>query len=247
MAQKDIIQELNDLGSSLVNANLQNIYAIPEGYFEGFAAKVLSRIKAGDEITADISFLPKENPYRVPVGYFDGLEEKIMDAIRNHADHQNSQEELETLSPLLSSLNKKPVYSVPEDYFANFEVAIGNQKSKAKVIGITGRKWIRYAAAAVVTGIIVLAGFMIYNNNHKDAAGRTIAKFEKDVKKIEDVKQTQNLIDIMDAGLNEKELASVNKTIKTDDVQQLLQDVSVDELNDFNEQSKAIEDVMMTN
>jgi hypothetical protein len=51
----------------------------------------------------------------------------------------------------------------------------------------------------------------------------------------------------MDTGLNEKELASRQKSIKTDDVQQLLKDVSLDELKDFNEESKDIEDVMMTN
>jgi hypothetical protein len=51
----------------------------------------------------------------------------------------------------------------------------------------------------------------------------------------------------MDSGLNEKELASSQKSIKTDDVQQLLKDIPIDELKDFNEESKAIEDVMMTN
>jgi hypothetical protein len=51
----------------------------------------------------------------------------------------------------------------------------------------------------------------------------------------------------MNSGLNEKELASNQKSIKTDDVQQLLKDVSIDELKDFNEESKDIEDVMMTN
>jgi len=51
----------------------------------------------------------------------------------------------------------------------------------------------------------------------------------------------------MDAGLNEKALASTNKSIKTDDIQVLLKDVSIEELKDFSEESKDIEDVMMTN
>jgi hypothetical protein len=97
--------------------------------------------------------------------------------------------------------------------------------------------------------VILTAGLIAINinNSHPDSAGKTLAKLEKEVKKINDVKSTENLIDFMDAGLNEKELASGNKTIKTDDVQQLLKDVSTDELKDFNEESKAIEDVMMTN
>ena len=35
MAKKDIIQELNDLESSLGNAALGNVYSVPGGYFEG--------------------------------------------------------------------------------------------------------------------------------------------------------------------------------------------------------------------
>src|SRR6266498_2947818 len=112
MANKDIIQELRDLESNLANVNSQNTYSVPEGYFEGFAAQVIGLIK-DDENLASLSSLPKESPYRVPAGYFDELEERIMQAIRNHADYQTSKEELESISPLLSSLNKRPVYSVP--------------------------------------------------------------------------------------------------------------------------------------
>ncbi len=247
MANKDIIQELSDLESSLAGVNPQNIYSVPKGYFDGFAGKVIGLVK-NDENLAWLSSLPKESPYRVPAGYFEELEEKIMQIIQKHPDYQTSKEELESISPLLNSLNKRPVYSVPDGYFENFKIEAEQKKPETKIISIAGRKWYRYAAAAVVTGIVALAGLMIYNNNHsKDAAGTTIAKFEKEVKKIDNVKQTENLIDFMDAGLNEKEMASNHKIIKTDDVQKLLQDVSIDELKDFSEQSKDIEDVMMTN
>jgi hypothetical protein len=244
MANKDIIQELNELGSSLAHKTLQNTFSVPDGYFEDFAIKTLGLIKSNDSW---LSGFPKETPYRVPVGYFDGLEEKIMEMIRNHADYQTSEEELESLSPLLNSLNKRPVYSVPQGYFENFNVAAADNKIGADVISITGRKWFSYAAAAVMTSVLVLAGFLIYNNNHKGAADQTLARFEKEVKKIDDVKRTETLIDFMDAGLNQEELATNRKNIKTDDVQKLLQDIPIDELKAFNEQSRDIEDVMMTN
>jgi len=95
--------------------------------------------------------------------------------------------------------------------------------------------------------VILMAGLIAFNNNNKDSGDKTLAKFEKEVKKINDVKSTDTLIDFMDAGLNERELASNQKSIKTDDVQQLLKDISIDELKDFNEESKDIEDVMMAN
>jgi len=241
MPNKDIIQELSDLGSNLGNIS-KNIYSVPPGYFDGFSEQLLGFIKASETLSS----LPKEMPFKVPAGYFDQLDEKIMEIIRRHPDYQTSQEELESISPLLSSISKRPVYSVPKGYFENFKPGV-EEKKETKVVSITGRKWLRYAAAAVIVGAILMAGLIQFNKRNRDSAGKTLAKFEKEVKKINDVKSTENLIDFMDSGLNEKELASSPKSIKTDDVQQLLKDIPIDELKDFNEESKAIEDVMMTN
>ena len=244
MVNKDIIQELNNLGSTLGRLNRENVYSVPEGYFNGFEAQV--------ERLIWLSTLPKESPYQVPVGYFAGLAEEVMQSIRNHPDYQTSKEELASISPLLSTLNKRPVYSVPGGYFENFKIGTAGGATGSKVVSLTHRKWFRYAAAAVVTGVIALSGLMIYNgtvaNKRSDSAGKApLAKFEKEVKKIDDVKSTEKLIDFMDAGLNERELASNHKALKTEDVQQLLKDVPTDELREFSEQSKDIEDLMMTN
>lgn len=244
MARKDIIQELNELGSGLAGTPFQNIYSVPGGYFEAFASSVLSRVNAenGNEF---LPGLPKSNPYKVPVGYFDGFAENMLNVVLNHPDYLNSQEELELISPLLTSLKKEPVFSVPKDYFENFNVAL-NHKQPAKVVGMFSRNLMRYAAAAMITGVIALGGLMIYNGIRKTPEEKIIAGLKKDVKKIDDVKQLDNLADFMDAGLSEKETASAGK-IKTDDVEKLLKDVSIDELNEFSDESKDIQDVMMTN
>jgi hypothetical protein len=246
MPNKDIIQELSDLGSNLPGNISANIYSVPPGYFESFGEQLLALIK-GDESLTWLSSFPKEMPFNVPGGYFNELDEEIMEIIRRHPDYQTSREELESVSPLLSSISKRPVYSVPKGYFENFKPGV-EEKKEPKVVSITGRKLTRYAAAAIIAGVIFMAGLIAFNNNNnKDSAGKTLARFEKEVKKINDVKSTDTLIDFMDTGLNEKELASNQKSVKTDDVQQLLKDISIDELKDFNEESKDIEDVMMTN
>ena len=246
MPNKDIIQELSDLGSNLQGNISRNIYSVPPGYFESFSEQILDLIKADESLTSLSSF-PKEMPFNVPGGYFNELDEKIMEIIRRHPDYQTSREELESVSPLLSRISKRPVFSVPTGYFENFKPGV-EEKKVTKVVSITSRKWPRYAAAAIIIGVILMAGLIAFNNNNnKNYADKTLAKFEKEVKKINDVKSTDTLIDFMDTGLNEKEIASNQKSIKTDDVQQLLKDISIDELKDFNEESKDIEDVMMTN
>jgi len=246
MQNKDIIQELSDLGSNLPGNISKNIYPVPTGYFESFPEQMLHLINANEDLTW-LSSMPRETPFQVPAGYFNELDEKIMEMINSHPDYQTSKEELESVSPLLSSINKGPVYSVPQGYFENFKPGVDGRK-ETKVVVLSGRTWFRYAAAAIIVGVILMAGLIVVDNkNHSDPAGKTLAKFEKEVKKINDVKSTESLIDFMDAGLNEKELARSDKSIKTDDVQQLLKDIPIDELKDFNEESRDIEDVMMSN
>jgi hypothetical protein len=47
MTQRDnILQELNELQSTLVNAGVENVYQAPRGYFDGLADQVLNRIRA---------------------------------------------------------------------------------------------------------------------------------------------------------------------------------------------------------
>jgi len=242
MARKDIIQELNELGSNLAAVPSQNVYSVPGGYFEAFASSVLSRINADE--SPFLSQLPKSNPYTVPAGYFDGFAESMLHAVSNHPDHVNAQEELESLSPLLNSLKKEPVFSVPQDYFETFTVET-NHHQPAKVVGMFSKKLMRYAAAVVLTLTLGTVGWLVYKNNHKTKEERIISGLDKDVKKIKDVQQLDNLAEFLDAGLNEKEVAStdVNKNME---VENLLKDVPADELKEFSEESKDIQDVMMT-
>ena len=229
MARKDIIQELNDLGSDLANTTPGNIYSIPEGYFEGFAQQLLGRIKTEEKGLEFLSLLSKENPYQVPVGYFENLPENIIEGIRRHADYQTSREELESISPLLNSLNKKPVFSVPDDYFANFEVAPG-KKTEAKVVSLASRKWIRYAAAAVITGIIALSTFSILNKKKIDPNKNPEGWVARNMKKVSP-EVINEFVKLADEELPLKE--STATTNKTDDIKELMKDVSVNEIDKF--------------
>jgi hypothetical protein len=256
-----ILQELKELESSLAGLATQNIYSVPDGYFEGLAGQVLNRIKATEAANAaeelgylspmlsTMSKMSKQLPFTVPAGYFEGLEEKLMQTVRDSNDYQTATEELETLSPLLSGLKKEMPYSVPQGYFENLGADINTQgnKTETKVVSIGSRKWFRYAAAAVITGVIIMAGFLYFNNNSDNTSGgKVMAKFTRDVKKMDET-QKDDLIDFIDAGMNGNETAEVNTEIKSKEVKQLLQDISDEELKDFQEQTEDIEDVLMTN
>ncbi len=268
MSQRaNILQELAELKSTLGAVNAQNIYAVPVGYFEGLEAQMLQRIKAieavhvmekSNYISPMLNSISKQMPYTVPVGYFETLENKLIQHVQDSYNHQTAVEELATLSPLLSGLKKQMSarpgytdgpYAVPQGYFESLtdsknvhaeELNEAGNKPVSKIISINWSMWLRIAAAAVVAGIIVIAGFL--GSAEKEPGGKALAKLTRDVKKMDEA-QKDKLIDFIDAGMNGEETVRV----KSEEVKTLLQGISEDELTDFQEQTEDIEGVLMTN
>jgi hypothetical protein len=234
MERKDIIQELNGLGSNLPADLSQNIYAVPADYFEGFASQVIARIQA----EAYISSLPNENPYHVPAGYFDGLQDRIISFIRNHPDYQTSQEELESISPLLSGLNKKPVYSVPENYFEQLDIK--TPQPEVKVISIAKRSWFKYAAAAVVVGMIVTSSLLIFNSGAKADPKTNPYGWVKDKMKKVDKDDISEFVQMAEPETALKENGAVG--VKPGEIKELMKDVSSSEIDKFLTETATIAD-----
>ncbi len=260
MTQKDnILLELKELNSSLVNLSQQNVYTVPANYFDGLTAQVIKRIKALEAIDTKeelvhlsplLNSISKETPYTVPAGYFETLADNVIKAVRERNDYQTAKEELEAISPLLSGLKKANPYTVPAGYFENIteNIISAENKPTTKVISIGGRKWFRYAAAAVVTGLIVLSGFLYFgkNNSTAEPGSKVMAKITRDVKNM-DTEQQDDLIDFIDAGLNGKESVQLKNNNRSTEIKNLLIGISDEELKDFQEQSEDIQAVLLIN
>lgn len=252
MAQNNnILQELNELGSSLTKVTPQNIYTVPDGYFDDLAQQVMNRIKLLEAENTEeelkllspmLASISKQMPYSVPSGYFDNLQEKMMQSVREGNDYlqkesfgQTAEEEINTLSPLLGGLNKQMPYSLPQNYFETLSGDISNKlnnKNHPKVVSISSLRWLRYAAAAVVVGVIALGGFL-YTNLNRDPA-RSFARFEKklnkEIKKTSDKELNEF---IQSTGLNGDEAVQLNHK---DEVKDMLKDVPDTELKKFLEE-----------
>ena len=244
MTQKDnILQELRELKSILANAELQNIYSVPEGYFDGLAAQVLNRIKAMEAATSveELSFLSpmlanvtKQLPYSVPPGYFEGLAGKAIQSVQESNDYQTAKEELETLSPLLSGLQKQMPYAVPQGYFETLSGNINTEKNKpvTKVVSITSHKWLRYAAAAVITVVITLGGFLYVNSrNHFDPVEQPYAWVKKSIQKV-NTNDIDAFVKLADEQLPNQTVV-LSTPVKPDEIKELMKDVSDKEIQDF--------------
>ncbi len=156
-------------GASLLETVKENPYQAPKGYFDLLAATILNRIKATEagSPTEELSFLSpvlnsldKKAPFSNPVEYFEELPENVVAGIRA-VDFVN--EELENLSPLMNDLKNKQVYQVPANYFDTVPGMVTDKitQQDALVVAVDFRKRVlRYAAAAVVIGIMALGAWM---------------------------------------------------------------------------------------
>ena len=252
MTRKDnILQELSELNSSLGATMGQNTYQVPAGYFDNLAENVLVKIKALEATTAReelmhlsplLAGLSKEMPYSIPQGYFEQLTVP--------ANAQTAAEELATISPLLSGLKKENLYSVPEGYFENLSSAPYSAaiKPQAKVVSITSRRWFRIAAAAVVAGVIVTAGFII-KGGKVDPAENSYAWVKKNIKKVSTEKIDEFVALAEEENLaSEPVVASVNT--KAQDVKELIKDVPENEIQSLLNDTQLLDntdDVEMVN
>jgi hypothetical protein len=147
----------------------KNPYEVPQGYFESLPAAILNRVKAtaADDATDELeilspvlSQLSKKMPFSTPAGYFEELGENAV-AGAQAIDFVNGA--LENGSPLLNSLKTVQVYEVPAGYFEQLPGQVLHAlkaQQPAKVVSTNFRqRVIRYAAAAVVAGLIITAGW----------------------------------------------------------------------------------------
>ena len=255
MNKKDnILQELKELQSMLAEISPKNCYTIPEGYFEMLPAQVLSKIKATEATNAAdelahlsplLSRFSKTMPYSVPADYFD-KDRGNSNAEANETIELSVKDELEKLSPLLSSLNKQVPFAVPQGYFETLtDNFLGEtKKPTTKVVSLFRQSWFRYAAAAVVTGVVFLAGYLIIGGPGKETYGESLTRLEKkikiEIKKTSDKELNDFIQQFSDAGFNGEETAVNDKTPDTE-IKELLKDIPETELKEFLNETSEID------
>ncbi len=233
--------------SPVLPASKQNPYSVPSGYFENLADTLLNRVKAEkassakEEIEALSPVLGKLNkttPYSLPNGYFEDLATNITDGAKAI---ELVNEELENLSPLMIGLKSNNVYEAPEGYFdslATTLLAKVKQQQPAKVVSMNfSRKIMRYAAAAVIVGVVFVAGWFINTVGPASATEERIAKeLNEKVKKVSDDELIKFFEDANTA-IDDNTVAAIPSTeIDAADMKDMLADISDEELQQYLEE-----------
>lgn len=159
----EIYEELNDISPVLAGIGKKNVFSVPEGYFDELTVSTLKSVGTGVLQTLT-----------VPEGYFESLATSVLDKIKSLEIDPAS--ELRTLSPMLYSVQNENVFDVPRGYFNNLEKDILDKiaKPQVKVVELKKRDSIwKYAVAAVVTGVISVSSFMMFNSSPSTKSNET--------------------------------------------------------------------------
>lgn len=191
-----VVNDLEEPSESLRNIKQKELFEVPNGYFENLAVTILNKLKVAEKSTdteesilsGSIQSLDQKTFFDVPAGYFENLSVSILDKIKAGA---SSKEEIKKLSPLMESLQQVNVFEVPEEYFSTVQGNIINAAkattvTTAKVVSMPKtRSFFRYAAAAVITGVMALGVYKYTNKPAINAPVPTLsfAKLDSSIEK----------------------------------------------------------------
>jgi hypothetical protein len=158
----NILAELLEVAPTLAAINNTQLYTLPKGYFNALSEVILAQISAEN--------LPKIiAPFTVPQDYFNTISNNVLAAIAKEVTSKNEVfEELEAIAPLLNTINKRAVYTLPTQYFASFKPSIATVTIKGKLVPMASfRRKLLYVAAACVIGLMAVGAFVFTNKTEK--------------------------------------------------------------------------------
>lgn len=228
----NIKDELKALESSLPADLEYPPFSVPEGYFEGLAALILTRIAQQESINAHdeiaqlsplLAGISRTTPFTLPADYF----KANLDALPVYSEEETSK--------VLDAVGKDMPYYVPSGYFEGIAESVMRdvKPQQGKVVNMNARNWMRMAAAAVVAGVITISG-IIYFSGKQDIAVDNPQWVAKKLQNVSD-RELEDFVKTTDVAL--VTIGPLKfKTNRTGDVKKLLQDVSDNELDAFLQQ-----------
>lgn len=161
----DILNELKELSQLIAGMEKVNVFTVPGGYFEHLSADIMTGISTEQNIQLVPLASNLEND--VPTGYFDSLSSTILSKIKSQ-QNENTSDEIRNLSPMLYSIQNENVFEVPTGYFDGLSQNVLGKvvPKKARLVTMQKRTttFLKYAVAAVFTGVMALGVFKFTGN-----------------------------------------------------------------------------------
>jgi hypothetical protein len=172
-----ILHELKEISPLLAQHENTNPYNVSSFYFDELAEQILTQIRTA---TAPAFSLAKKMPFTTPVNYFENLSNSILEKIEREEHKSAVFEEMEEISPLLNTISKDTIYTVPQQYFDKIasNTSADLVKSSAKPLTVV-RRMVSYAAAAIITALFAVGIFMFTGKDDETVQNKHIQSFSE--------------------------------------------------------------------
>jgi major membrane immunogen (membrane-anchored lipoprotein) len=232
----EIKSELELLSPLLAKMDKTNPFSVPEGYFQQLSDNILEKTI----YLPSFGNAPVSKP-DVPEGYFENLATSILQKIKAKAE-ETPAEELKNLSPLLYSLKSEQVFTVPNGYFEGFAdtvVSRINTRQQAKVVSFASRTRLifKYAAAAVITGLVAVGSFLALQksddpglNPSPAIAASETAAISQEIKLAQQFKSESEIRNEIEKLPTEEIVIYLEKTTSEQDIDLLISSVNEENL-----------------
>ena len=237
-----ILNELNGISPTVAQVGANLPYQVPQGYFDGLAQAILQRIKTDsldakqevETLSPLLAGLNKKMPFSVPDDYFTELSGNVVGGVKA-IDFVH--DELEIISPMMQELRHKNVYEAPQGYFENLAASVLDkvkERKPAKVVSMNaGRRFMRYAVAAVIAGVMAIGGWLYFNSSNttdqQQVAAATIETMSDDSKLSDEEMANYLETETLPIAIN----TSVPEEMDATDIREMLSEATEDELQQF--------------
>jgi hypothetical protein len=154
-SETGILTELQGLSPTLAAGRPGHPYKVPETYFALLPGQVLDSLQ-----NATVLPVATAPAFQVPGGYFDNFAGSVLAKIQQQTGRDEIAAELASVAPMLSTISSRNVYTVPAGYFEQWQF-VPPVLQPARLVPLrAARRWMQYAAAAVVAGVLITSAFL---------------------------------------------------------------------------------------
>jgi len=226
-SSKTILSEIQAISQPVANLPKTNPFTLSQVYFELFSVNLLRTIQQFEQ--KDLS---------TPENYFSTFPNKLLEKIKE----ENTTVELEEISPMLAGMQKQNPFYVPENYFATFNAT---QKKEQAVIRsvFSYKKIIRYAAAACITGLLIIS--YTYNQNNTTSPLAALQRNSASDLSLESIiGYLDEVDDVKDDNESDTPITAENNLlvdINQETIRQVLQEIPENDIKQFIDQTGSTE------
>ena len=222
-SSKTILSETQAISQPVANLPKTNPFTLSQEYFELFSITLLRTIQQSEQ-----------RALATPENYFSTFPSKLLEKIKQ--EHTSS--ELEELSPMLVGMQKQNPFYVPENYFSTFNATPKKEQAVIRS-AFSYKRIIRYAAAACITGLLIIS--YTYNQDNTTSPLAALQRNSAADLSLESIiGYLDEVDDVKDANESDTPITAENNLlvdINQETIRQILQEIPESDIKQFIDQT----------